>query len=174
VHEDLLAQAIALAKIDPKKPKQVNLRRAVSSVYYALFHYLVHEGCCQQIGTQHVQSPFRHVIGRGYSHSVMKQACASFGGGTLKEAVKKGLPLDANRNYPIPKPIRDLAATFAELQEKRQLADYDLSERFARAEVLTLIEEVEDAIKKFGKLPASNDKSFFLACLWAWKELSNR
>jgi hypothetical protein len=36
-HEDLLAQAVILAKIDLKKPKQANLRRAISSAYYAVF-----------------------------------------------------------------------------------------------------------------------------------------
>jgi hypothetical protein len=42
MHDDLFAQAEMLAKVDATKPKQVNLRRAVSSAYYAVFHYLVH------------------------------------------------------------------------------------------------------------------------------------
>jgi len=85
VHEDLLEQAVKLAKLDVKKPKQVNLRRAVSSAYYALFHLLVDEACRIQIGTQHNQAPFRHVLGRAFLHGVMKEACRSFGGGTLKK-----------------------------------------------------------------------------------------
>ena len=174
MHSDLLEQAAALAKLDLKKPKQANLRRAVSSAYYGLFHYLVHEACFAQIGTQYGQAPYRYVIGRAYSHNVMKQACTSFGGGTLKDSVKKGLPLDASGNYVILRPIQRIAATLAELQEKRHLADYDRSERFNRAEVMTLIEEVQDRIEDFSRLPSSSDKSFFLACLWAWKELSNR
>jgi hypothetical protein len=133
VFEDLLSQAVALARIDPKRPKQANLRRAVSAAYYALFHYLVREACYVQIGSQHQQAGFRHVLARGYSHQVMKQACASFGGGTLKDAVKKGLPLNAAGHYAIVKPIQLIAAAFVELQEKRHLADYDLTERFERA-----------------------------------------
>jgi hypothetical protein len=43
VHEDLLEQAVTLATLDVRKPKQANLRRAVSSVYYAVFHLLVDE-----------------------------------------------------------------------------------------------------------------------------------
>jgi uncharacterized protein (UPF0332 family) len=38
LHDDLLAQAEHLARVDKKKPKQANLRRAVSAAYYALFH----------------------------------------------------------------------------------------------------------------------------------------
>ena len=37
MHEDLFSQAETLAKLDAKKPKQANLRRAVSSAYYAVF-----------------------------------------------------------------------------------------------------------------------------------------
>jgi hypothetical protein len=174
VHDDLFSQAETLAKLDAKKPKQANLRRAVSSAYYAVFHYLVHEACCVQIGTQHSQAPFRHALGRAFTHTVMKLACTSFGGGTLKESVVKGLPRDANGNYPIPKAIKDIAAAFVDLQEKRYLADYDRSERFNRSDVLILIQEAKNRVAKFSELAASDDKKLFLACLWAWKELTNR
>jgi hypothetical protein len=133
----------------------------------------VNEACCAQIGTQHDQAPFRHVLGRAFTHAVMKGACRSFEGGTLKAKVAKGLPL-SDGAYKIPREIQDLAATFVELQEKRHLADYDLTERFSRSDVLTLIEQAKNHVNVFSDLPSSNDKKFFLACLWAWKELSKR
>ncbi len=104
----------------------------------------------------------------------MKLACASFGGGTLKDAVIKGLPRNPSGNYPIPAAIQDLASAFLELQEKRNLADYDRRERFKRSDVLILIEQAKNYVVEFSKLPMSDDKKFFLACLWAWKELTNR
>lgn len=104
----------------------------------------------------------------------MRDACTSFAGGTLKEAIIKGLPRDGNGAYPIPKEIRDLAATFAELQEKRHLADYDLSERFQKLEVLILIDQARTHVDKFRNLAVSDTRKFFLACLWAYKELKNR
>lgn len=174
MHEDLFAQAETLAKLDAKKPKQANLRRAVSTAYYAVFHYLVHESCCVLIGSQHAQAAYRHVLGRAFVHHVMKQACSCFAGGTLKAAVTKGLPRDGSGNYPIHKAIKDVASTFADLQEKRHLADYDRSERFNRSEVRMLIEESKHSVAMFAALPGSDDKKFFLACLWAWKELTNR
>jgi uncharacterized protein (UPF0332 family) len=170
VHEDLLEQAVKLAKLDVKKPRQVNLRRAISSAYYALFHLLVDEACRTQIGTQHNQAPFRHALGRAFLHGVMKDACRSFGGGTLKKGVSRGLPA----SFVIPLEIQRLASTFVDLQDKRHLADYDLTERFRRSDVLSLILEVEKHTQDFRKLAASNEKRFFLACLWAWKELTNR
>jgi len=174
VHDDLFAQAEVLARIDPKKPKQVNLRRAITAAYYAVFHYLVDEACCMQIGSKHSQAPYRSVIGRAFTHTVMKQACTSFAGGTLKETVIKGLPRDATGRYQISEAIRNVALTFADLQEKRYRADYDRCERFIRSEVLTIIESAKKGVARFAELPISDDKRFFLACLWAWKELANR
>jgi hypothetical protein len=49
-----------------------------------------------------------------------------------------------------------------------------LTERFARSEVLTIVEEIESAIEEFASLDASNEKKFFLACLLAWKTLARR
>jgi len=165
---------MALASLDARKPMQVNLRRAVSSAYYAVFHYLVHESCCLVYGTQHAQTPYRNALGRAFVHGAMKQACASFGGGALKAAAIKGLPRDPRGEYAIATPIRDIARTFTDLQEKRHLADYDRSERFKRSDVRILIERAEAVVDDFGQLAMSDDKRFFLACLWAWKELTNR
>ncbi len=45
LHDDLLALALKTFELDsgPGRPKQANLRRAVSTAYYALFHLLVHD-----------------------------------------------------------------------------------------------------------------------------------
>ena len=42
--EDLKDQAYVLATLEPRKPKQASLRRAVSTAYYALFHLLLDDG----------------------------------------------------------------------------------------------------------------------------------
>lgn len=109
-------------------------------------------------------------LGRAYAHGVMKEACKSFGGGTLKKAVSKGLP----SHFAIPGEVQKLASTFVELQERRHLADYDLWERFRRSDVLFLINEVDTRVHAYLSSPTTNEKRFFLSCLWAWKELANR
>lgn len=174
VYEDLIALAEQIATLDVGKPKQANLRRAVSTAYYAVFHFLVDEVCRAQIGSQHSQKAYRHALGRAFVHSVMKEACRRFGAGALKDSVVKGLPRDASGSYSVPKEIQNIAAVFTELQEKRHLADYDLSERFRRSEVLKLIDEARTQVEKFRGMPVSDNRKFFLACLWAWKELTNR
>ena len=88
----------------------------------------------------------------------------------MKAAVAKGLP----STFRIPPEIKAVAAAFVELQEKRHLADYDLSERFSRSDVLALTEQAETVIEDFASLASSNERKFFLACLWAWSSLTNR
>ena len=39
MYDDLIGLAKTIADLDPKKPRQANLRRAVSTAYYAVFHY---------------------------------------------------------------------------------------------------------------------------------------
>jgi hypothetical protein len=99
VHKELLEQAVKLATIDVKKPKQASLRRAISVAYYAMFHLLVDETCRVQIGAQHNQAPFRQVLGRAFTHGAMKDACKSFGGGTLSSTAEE---VWLARRYPLP------------------------------------------------------------------------
>jgi uncharacterized protein (UPF0332 family) len=170
MHQDLLAQATHLARLDPRRPKQANLRRAVSAAYYALFHFLVDQSCRPMIGAQSARAAFRHVLGRAFSHADMKSACVSFAGGTLKHGACKGLPA----GFTVPAEVRQIAAAFVDLQARRHNADYDLTERFARSDALGMIRQAELAIERFNSLPISEEKSFFIACLWAWKSLANK
>lgn len=170
MHDDLFRQARRLATLDPKRPRQANLRRAVSATYYAAFHALIDGSCRLVFGGHYSQTPYRQVLGRAFSHSVMKEACRSFLGGTLKSSVRKGLP----SSFAVPAEVRRIAEAFVELQQVRHLADYDLTERFIRSDVLLLIDQAESALEDFQKLPSSDEKTFFLACLWAWGALANR
>jgi uncharacterized protein (UPF0332 family) len=174
MHQDLIDLARSLAEVDNRRPRQASLRRAVSTAYYALFHYLVDEACCAQIGTQNSQKEHRHALARAFVHTSMKEACTSFASGQLKASIVKKLPRNSKGIYPIPVEISDIAGTFVELQEKRHIADYDLSERFQRGEVLILINQAELHIENFRQLAVSDTRKFFLACLWAYKEFTNR
>ncbi|MFO7775135.1 MAG: hypothetical protein R6W89_04995 [Candidatus Hydrogenedentota bacterium] len=170
MYKDLIEQAEHLVYRDPRKPKQANLRRAVSAAYYALFHYLVQEACRTQMGTQHTVSPHRRILGRAFGHANMKKACKPFSGGALPDSLCKGLDTKQVSND-----IRTVATTFVDLQDKRHRADYDLTEPFRRNEALYLIKTAKRAIETFGNCTASDEeRRFFLACLWAWPELSRR
>ena len=84
-------------------------------------------------------------------------------------------PFQVSENSDVGYQAREsLSTAFVELQEKRHLADYDLTERFSRSDVLALIEQAETVIKDFASLAGSNERKFFLACLWAWSTLATR
>jgi uncharacterized protein (UPF0332 family) len=174
VYLDLLEQAEALATLDKGKPKQANLRRAVSAAYYALFHYLVDQSCQAILGTQHSRRGYRQSLARAFAHGTMKDACGSFSSTQLPVAIAKPIPKGAKGRRGIPPEVQVIASAFKELQQKRHLADYDLSERFKRSEVLALVEQVETVIAQFDAAPASDCRQFFLACLLSWKSLAGR
>lgn len=50
IPRDLLAQADHLCRLSPKRPKQANLRRAVSASYYAVFHALCRSNADALVG----------------------------------------------------------------------------------------------------------------------------
>lgn len=170
LHIDLFKQARRLAKLDPKRPQQANLRRAVSSAYYALFHYLIDEACRSIIGTQQDRKQYRQVVARGFEHGAMNKACRSFSGGSLPQNIERTLP----RGFVIPNELQNVAQTYTELQEERHRADYDLSQNFKRSEVLALVRQAEEARRLFQQLNDIVMKKFFLACLMTWKTLNNR
>lgn len=170
LYRQLLSQARRLARLDPRRPKQANLRRAVSSTYYALFHYLVDKACRTIIGTHQDRSSYRYVLGRGFDHGTMKNACRSFSGGTLSAAVQRGLP----PGFTVCPELRSVAETFVASQERRHRADYDLSETFNRADVLAHVADADQALQRFEQIQTLAETRFFLGCLLAWSVLSGR
>lgn len=75
---DLLAQARILATREPKKPKQASLRRAVSTSYYALFHFLSEEAAILLVGAAHGDLSLRNLSRRAFEHGKMKTVCTQF------------------------------------------------------------------------------------------------
>ena len=64
----LLEQAKHLANREKRRPRQASLRRAVSTVYYALFHLLIHEAT---LNWKRVEQ--RAQLARFFEHGKMKQ-----------------------------------------------------------------------------------------------------
>lgn len=120
--DDLLEQALHLAKRDRKRPKQASLRRAVSTAYYALFHLLVSDGVSYwKIERQ------RPAFARSFEHRKMKGVCKA--------------------KYVNPD-LQAIADAFVELQQARHFADYDYAKVFTRVEALTHINTARTAFER--------------------------
>lgn len=159
LHRDLLSQAHHLARKEPKRPKQASLRRAVSSAYYAFFHFLI--DCATR---RFIRGPdrreLRDALGRAFQHAEMKDAAKSFAGGTPKAHIAPALSGNT-----VQLPLRDLADAFVRLQQARHDADYNRGRDFTRQETLDLVESAEKAMKDWSSIARLQADTFLISLL---------
>lgn len=152
--EDLLEQAEHLLARDATRPKQVNLRRAVSDAYYALFHFLIREACARLVAGRDL----RNLTARAFNHGDMKKACQAFRSPT---PAKYLAPLVGS----VPADLGQITELFVKLQEERHDADYNLARRFTRTEVGRVVSQVRDAFGAWDRVKASPAAAVFLVAL---------
>ncbi len=124
LHDDLLGLARRLvppAPITPGAPvvalpMEVDLRRGVSTAYYALFHLLIHE-CMTRIIAD---ATLRSRISRSLDHGKMRLVCQDY-----SNAVTGAGGVVTLRGNAIAPQLRDIGLTFVDLQQARHDADYD-------------------------------------------------
>ncbi|MGP4749879.1 hypothetical protein [Agrobacterium pusense] len=143
---DLLTTAREL--VDKKNPRQANLKRAVSSVYYAMFHCLC-ESCANNfIGKSNGKAAWRQTY-RALQHTFAKKACDSVNDKKQKAILEK-----------FPDEIQDFANQFYNMQLKRHEADYDPYIRFKKSAVIADIRMIEATIKAFEAVSSADRKAF--------------
>ena len=111
-HQELLDTAVELLNKDDASLTQADLRRSVSTAYYALFHLLVAETVAHW-----TLSSSRGALSRMFEHSLMKKA-------SNRISDPKRLPY-AGVDPLVVQNLRIVAQSFVELQDKRYIADYD-------------------------------------------------
>ncbi|KAA6405106.1 hypothetical protein [Candidatus Tokpelaia sp.] len=150
LHQSLLKVADDLLQMNKRRPQEAHLRRAVSSVYYALFHFLAQLCADSFIGTQGAKNrsnqAWRQVY-RSLEHGPARKACEQCQGKTFPEEI---------RNY---------AALFVEYQQKRHDADYDphantTRKDFTKEEIISMIEQAKQAIQEMKALSSSDLRAF--------------
>jgi hypothetical protein len=156
----LLQQADALVRQDPKRPSQASLRRAVSAAYYALFHLLVGESSTRVIGSAAENSALRHTLSRAYNHGDMVKVAKWMQSNSLPDYLR-ALP---NATRP-PPDLLMVAGTFVQLQEQRHLADYSLGQPFLKADATLLVQQAEDAFVRWAAIREDKAAGLFLLLL---------
>jgi hypothetical protein len=136
---DLLATAEALVRLSPRRPRQSDLKRAISTVYYAYFHALA--ACCANafVGGARTEDgdPWIRVY-RALSHGPARNA--------LSQAVLRRFPQS----------IQDFGNSFIDLQLKREAADCNPASRFDKSAVLSDIADGRRIVAQFQASPASS------------------
>ncbi len=146
---DLLAQARRLARATRRRPRDVDLRRAVSAAYYALFHAIAKAGADLLVGS----------VGAARSERAWKQVYRSLQHGDAKarcESLPKAFSQD----------LVDVADAFISLQKLRHSADYDISSAFTRGDTLNHVLMAENAIAKLSRASTSDRRAFVVWLLF--------
>lgn len=134
--DHLLEQAERLATAGVGRPRQADLRRAISTAYYALFHLLTRDGA------KHVATHpgLRLLLARAYNHGEMKQVSDQFARNKLPANLRQ-LVLGVSPD------LLAVAETFVALQEARHQADYDTrpNRGFNRIAARVLVHQAREA-----------------------------
>ena len=129
------------------RPRETNLRRAVSTTYYALFHCLA--SCCADAiagGSPASREPLAwNQAYRALEHRNARKRCEN-----------------KNLSERFPPEIEDFAKQFADLQIKRHRADYDPGTSFSKKEVIQYIHAAENVIRRF-TMTSLKDRRAFVA-----------
>jgi hypothetical protein len=154
----LILTARKLAVASPRRPRQSELRRSVSTAYYAVFHAVAKDAADLFAGVGPVRAgkagvgpvragkAWRHAY-RGLEHGFARNAC--------REVSKLGFPHG----------ITHCANEFVELQEARHDADYDPKARLTRAEALQWVVRAEAAIAGLRSAPRRDRRAFAIQVL---------
>jgi hypothetical protein len=160
VHADLLDSAVKLACSDSggTPPTQADLRRALSTAYYAAFHFVMAQ-CADLLtcdpGGQNLDRAWRQVY-RSIRHSDVRNACNSA----------------ADAAYGFPTEIQAFAVFYPNMRRLREEADYDPKPQrvFNSQHVMAKISDVDFAIQQFCQVEEKHRRAF--AILVAVKRLS--
>lgn len=160
--DDLLEQARSLASADPHRPKQANVRRAVSAAYYALFHEVAERAVASVLSGAEATGRIGARMRRTVQHSTALRAAKWFtGGGPMPAAIQR-----MRSALAVDRDLVHVCQVFAELQEERHRADYELASPFSRAEANRRILDAESAISRLrGLQPRGDTLIFLLGCL---------
>ena len=122
-HDELLQQARELVHRNPTNPTQADLRRSVSSAYYALFHLLIFEACLNWSN-----DTSRAGLARMFDHGVMKKVS--------KKVTDANMMPYAGEDPAIADKLRSFAGLFVQLQERRHEADYNVKDAWTLTQSL--------------------------------------
>ena len=160
--EHLLDQADRLLQPPPAgPPRQVDLRRAVSSAYYAVFHAILTAAADEFVGVTRRTTSRYGLVYRSIDHRRIRDLCDDLG--------KPAIPAKYAAHTPAAgfgTNISAFAAAFPELQDARHSADYDPMMRFRTADAQLVIRTARTALRRYGNASAQRRKAFLTLLLF--------
>ena len=142
-------------------PNQTDLRRAISSAYYAVFHHFLRSVSDHLIGSSptHRKRPEYRLVYRSLQHASMSEVCEAVRKPSLSDRYERACGLASFSHG-----IKGCATAFVDLQRMRHAADYDPVRRFTKAQASAVIDTAAYATMAFDAAPDA-EKSLFLHLL---------
>jgi len=147
---DLIREAERLCGLSKNRPRQVYLQRAVSSLYYALFHALTRHCADKLVGAEKSRR----------SNEAWRQTYRALNHGVCKNKMDNKAMMAK-----FPNGILNFSETFILLQERRNEADYDPFRKFAKEEVLAYVERAKATIAELKDVPNLDLRAFAIYLL---------
>jgi hypothetical protein len=157
---DLLAHAARLLGND-EEVNDVNLRRAVSASYYAIFHQV--NGDAVSLIAPNVPTETNHRIQRWFEHAEMKKVCGRFLPAKLDQPLRDLIGESASAD------LQNVSRSFIQLQDARHSADYDLSYNLTLKQSRQYVELAMSALQAWKRLAGSAEANIFILSLLLWK-----
>jgi hypothetical protein len=159
--DDLFRQADKLiAPPAAGPPLQVDLRRAISSAYYGLFHFVLAALADEFVGTSQRSTPRYALVYRSVEHRRFRDICIEARRQAASSRFAPYVPrTDAWGS------MQEFARTAVELQEKRHLADYNPEPRFKTSDARLAIDTARVAVQQFQSAGQECQKAFLTLLL---------
>jgi len=161
-HDQLLEQAELL--IQPRRPgppRQVDVRRAISAAYYAVFHFLMAKAADMVVGSTKRREASYILVYRSVDHAQIRSLCQ-----TIKAAQPDPRRVASAPSMRLGEPIKLFAAVVQDLQAQRHMADYDAAESLRAADAVFAIELARKAIRSWRSAPAEERAAFLTLLLF--------
>jgi hypothetical protein len=159
--EHLFEQASTLTLRSRGRPRQADIRRAISAAYYGIFHAIITAAADQFVGGTNRTRRRYGLVYRSVGHAWLRDLC--------KEVQKQTLPQKFKAYEPhggFGPNIIAFASAVVELQEKRHAADYDPMIRVNRSDAILAVETARAALRRFRRTTAAGRVAFLSLLLF--------
>ncbi len=155
----LLSVAWLLLTPSVQPASEAQLRRAVSTAYYAVFHQVLRAEAARFMGPGMEQTSGYRLIYRGFNHGRVRTICRALNVAKLSPAIQKQLGRGT-----VSLDMRTFSEYFGGLQDVRELAAYDPIALFSPSDAFDTVLLAETALATFDRV-ADDERANVLALM---------
>jgi hypothetical protein len=136
-------------------PRQVDLRRAISSAYYGVFHAVLAAVANRFVGSTKQATSLYSLVYRSIDHDALRRLCLE---ATKSQISPKYIPHTPAGGFGAE--ILGFAQGTLDLQEKRHSADYDPSIRFSTSDATLVVDLARTSLGQFNAASVDTRDAF--------------